>query len=122
MGCIELRDVEFFAYHGCLVEEQVRGSHFVVDVMLYYDMCAASGSDLLADALNYADAYVLLAEEMAVRSCLLEHLVSRVLGRLFERFPMLDEAEVCVAKLSPPVGGRVGSVRVCQRRSRYLVQ
>ena len=119
MGQIRLNGMEFFAYHGCYSEEQLTGNHFVVDVTMDYNMEKASYSDDLFDALNYAEAYELVKQEMAIRSHLLEHLSSRILDRLFERFPQLNEAEVCVAKLNPPIGGEMKSVSVSQQLSRH---
>jgi dihydroneopterin aldolase len=118
MGQIRLNRMEFYAYHGCYHEEQVIGNHFTVDIVMDTDMERASCSDDLCDALNYAEAYELVKREMAIRSHLLEHVSARILDRLFERFPQLDRAEVCVAKLNPPVGGQVQSVSVSRQRSR----
>jgi len=112
--------MEFYAYHGCYREEQLTGNNFVVDIAMDYDMDKASDSDDLCDTLNYAEAYELVRQEMAVRSHLMEHLCRRILDRLFERFQQLNEAEVCVAKLNPPIGGQMQSVSVRQRRRRRL--
>ena len=111
--------MEFYAWHGCYREEQLSGNHFRVDVTMGCDMKKASNSDDLCDALDYAEAYELVKQEMAIRSCLLEHVSERILDRLFERFPQLDEASVCIAKLNPPIGGQMQSVSVSQQRSRY---
>jgi len=116
MGQIRLNGMEFYAYHGCLQEEQTVGNHFLVDVTMNCDMEKASCSDDLHDALNYAEVYELVKEEMAIRSHLLEHISSRILNRLFERFPELNGAEVCVSKLNPPIGGKMQSVSVSQKR------
>jgi len=116
MGQIRLNRMEFYAYHGCLLEEQTVGNLFLVDITMDYDMEKASDSDDLHDALNYAEVYKLVKEEMAIRSHLLEHLSSRILNRLFEHFPKLNCVEVCVSKLNPPVGGKMLSVSVSQKR------
>ena len=118
MGQIQLNGMEFYAYHGCYPEEQVIGNHFLVDITMDTDMEKVSNSDDLDDALNYADVYKLIEEEMAIRSRLLEHVSARMLDKLFECFPQLNKAEVCVAKLNPPIGGKVKSVSVRQQRSR----
>ena len=117
MGQIRLNGMEFYAYHGCYREEQLTGNNFVVDIAMDYDMEKASDSDDLCDALNYAEVYELVKQEMAIRSYLLEHLSRRILDKLFEQFPQLNEATVCVAKLNPPIGGQMRSVSVSQRRS-----
>ena len=110
--------MEFYAYHGCCHEEQLTGNHFLVDITMDTDMEKASGSDDLTDALNYAETYELVKQEMAHISHLLEHVSVRILDRLFEHFPQLNSAEVNVSKLNPPVGGQMRSVSVTQRRSR----
>ena len=122
MGQIRLNGMEFYAYHGCNYEERLTGNHYVVDIAMDCDMEKASGSDDLRDALNYAEVYELVKEEMAIRSHLLEHLSSRILDRLFERFPMLNSAEVCATKLNPPVGGQMKSVSVSQKRNTQILR
>ena len=116
MGQIRLNGMEFYAYHGCYREEQLTGNNFVVDITMDYDMEKASNSDDLRDALNYAEAYELVKQEMSIRSYLLEHLSSRILDRLFERFPQLREATVYIAKLNPPIDGPMQNVSVSQQR------
>ena len=116
MGQIRLNGMEFYAYHGCLLDEQMTGNNFLVDITMDYDMEKASNSDDLHDALDYAIVYELVKKEMLIRSHLLEHLTRRILDRLFEYFPQLNNAEVCVTKLNPPIGGQMQSVTVSQKR------
>ena len=118
MGQIRLNGMEFYAYHGCYSEEQALGNNFIVDITMDNDMEIASNSDNLCDALNYAEAYELVKQEMLIRSCLLENLSERILNKLFESFPQLNHATVNVSKLNPPVDGKMRSVTVCQQRSR----
>ena len=120
MGQIRLNGMEFFAYHGCYPEEQRLGNHFLVDVVMDTEMEKASKTDDLNDALNYAEVYELVKQEMSIRSHLLEHVSARILNILFERFPQLDRVEVRVSKLNPPVGGQVKEVSVRQQRFRTL--
>ena len=117
MGQIRLNGMEFYAYHGCYREEQLTGNHFIVDISMETNMGNASKTDDLCDALDYAEAYKLVKQEMSIRSHLLEHVSSRILDRLFERFPQLEKAEVCVSKLHPPVEGQMQSVSVTQHRN-----
>jgi dihydroneopterin aldolase len=117
MGQIRLNGMEFYAYHGCYREEQLAGNQFLVDMTMEVGMEKASKTDDLNDALDYAEVYRLVKREMSVPSQLLEHVSARILDRLFERFPYIERAEVCVTKLRPPVDGQVKSVSVCQQRS-----
>ena len=117
MGQIRLNGMEFYAYHGCCLEEQLTGNHFLVDVVMDIEMEKASKTDDLNDTLNYAEVYELVKQEMDARSDLLEHVSARILDKLCGQFPQLERAEVCVSKLNPPVGGQVKSVSVSQQRS-----
>jgi len=118
MGQIQLNGMTFYAYHGCYSEEQLKGNQFLVDITMDTDLSKASESDELNDTLNYAEVYEIVKQEMSIQSQLLEHLSRRILDKLFERFPQLDEASVCVAKMHPPVGGEMQSVSVRQKRVR----
>jgi len=118
MGQIRLNGMEFYAYHGCNSDEQLIGNNFLVDITLDVDMEKASESDNLCDALDYAEVYNLVKQEMNVRSFLLENVSSRILDRLFEDFHQLNRATVCVTKLNPPIGGQMQSATVSQQRSR----
>ena len=118
MGQIQLKGMEFYAYHGCYCEEQTLGNDFIVDIVIDTDMEKASNTDNLCDALNYAEVYEIVKQEMLVRACLLEHLNKRILDKLFESFPQLNSAKVRVAKLNPPVDGKMQNVSVCQKRTR----
>ena len=120
MGQIKLNGLEFYAYHGCLQEEQVIGNNFVVDITMDTEMQKASCSDDLSDALNYAEAYEIVKQEMLVRSNLLEHLCRRILDKLFESFEQLNWAQVCVTKLKPPIDGKMQSVTICQQSFREI--
>ncbi len=34
MAQIALENMEFYAYHGCFSEEQIIGTHFIIDLLL----------------------------------------------------------------------------------------
>ena len=120
MGQIRLNGMEFYAYHGCYPEEQRIGNQYLVDVVMDVGMEKASKTDDLNDALNYAEVYDLVKQEMSIPSHLLEHVSARILDKIFERFPHLERVEACVSKLNPPVAGKVKSVSVSQQRSRKV--
>jgi dihydroneopterin aldolase len=112
MGLIHLSEMEFYAYHGCFKEEQVAGNWFMVDLTLKTNMDKASETDSIKDTLNYQAAYLLVKQEMAKKSHLLEHVASRILSVLFAEFQQLEFARIKVSKMNPPMGGRMKSVSV----------
>ena len=113
-----MNGMEYYAYHGCYRDEQLIGNNFLVDITMDVDMEEASESDNLCDALDYAEVYEMVKQEMNIRSYLLENVSSRVLDRLFDNFQQLKKATVCVTKLNPPIDGKMQSVTVSQQRSR----
>ena len=123
MGQIKLNGIKYYAYHGCYPEEQLIGNWFLINLVLDTDMEKASKSDDIEDALNYVEVYELVKQEMNIKSHLLEHVCARILDSIFVHFPQLEQIEVKIAKLNPPVGGQIESVSVSvsQRRTRQDV-
>lgn len=102
---IRLEGLRFYAYHGVLEQERRVGGHYTLDVCLHLsDASAAIGDDALSGTVNYAEVYDVLREEMAQPSALLEHVVGRMLKALFERFDLIEAADVVLRKDNPPMG------------------
>lgn len=112
MATIALEGMEFHAYHGCFAEEQMTGNTFFVDIYFNTDTEAAENSDNLAETINYAEVYELIKDEMAVKSNLLEHVGKRIINAIKNRFPEIDNIELKVSKMNPPIGGKVDNVSV----------
>lgn len=112
MTKIELTEMCFFSHHGCFEEEQIIGNKFIVNLTASYDGRKAQKSDNVEDALNYQLLYNVVAEQMRIKSHLLENVAYRILSELKCRFPQMLEAVVSIDKLNPPLGGQVGSSRV----------
>lgn len=116
-GTIELKEMEFWAYHGHFEEEQVIGNRFLLSVSVEYDISKAGSSDLLEDTLNYQELYNIIKREMAITSYLLERVASRVVDSIFEAFPKVESVSLEIAKLNPPLGGKLHSSKVTLKRS-----
>jgi len=112
MGVIEIEGMEFYAYHGHFAEEQIVGNLFIVDLTLFTDCAKAAKSDNLTDALNYQSVYLIVKEEMQIKSHLLEHVAGRILDRLYDSFESIEKAKVKISKLNPPIGGQVEKVSI----------
>ena len=112
IGIIELEEMRFWAFHGCLESERRNGNLFLVDFRGELDMRKAAESDSLEDTVNYGLVYDLVKEEMRVPSDLLENVAGRIVRRIAERFPEFVRFSVRVSKRRPPVGGPVQWSRV----------
>nr|NQU93322.1 dihydroneopterin aldolase [Bacteroidota bacterium] len=112
MSVIALEGMEFFAYHGCFSEEQIIGTRFVVDLYLETDTREAEQTDKLSKTINYQEVFLVVKEQMAIKSKLLEHVGRRIISTLQEKFTEIEFAEVKVSKMNPPLGGKIGNVCV----------
>lgn len=112
MGTISLNQIRTFAFHGCLKEEGLIGSDYEVSITLQTDLEKPGNSDSLADTIDYVAVHKLVITEMNKKSNLIEHVAQRILDVLFAEFPQLENAEVAVSKINPPIGGDVASVTV----------
>ena len=99
-------------------EEAKIGSWYRVDVEVEADLTKSSQTDELSDTVDYVHLNWIVKEEMAVRSKLLEEVAQRILDRFFGEIPMLQKAQVSVAKINPPIGGNVAEVAVILEQHR----
>lgn len=116
MGLIEIEGMEFYAYHGHFKEEQVVGNKFLVNVALKTNCSDAAETDNLQDALNYQVVYKLIQEEMGKKSHLLENIAKRILDSLYSNFKNLENAQIKISKMNPPMGGQIEKVSITLER------
>lgn len=101
-GTIELKNLKFHAYHGCLPEERTAGNDFVVDLACTVDLRAAAKSDLINDTVDYALLYNIVKDVMSTPVFLLEKVAGSILARVRKVSPMIRHARVTVCKMRPP--------------------
>lgn len=111
MGVITLQGMEFFAYHGCNKGERKTGNKFIVDITFYAQTDQAEKSDDLSKTVNYKNVYEVVKNEMAIPSRLIEHVARRIMDVLIKKIPNIKDINIAVAKLNPPLGGKVEKVQ-----------
>lgn len=102
----------FRASHGCYELEKVVGNRFLVNVWIEADVDEAAREDDLSKSINYLTVFEIVRGEMEIPSNILEHVARRIVGALYREFPQILKTTVKVAKLAPPLGGKVESVSV----------
>src|SRR6218665_1527540 len=112
MGTIKLQNIRTFSFHGCLEEEARIGSDYRVDLEIKTDLRKSALSDELADTVDYVQLNLIVEEEMAIRSKLLEHVAQKILSRIFKELPSVSRIVLAVSKLNPPIGGDVEAVTI----------
>jgi len=116
MGLIQIENMEFYAFHGHFKEEQIVGNKFLVDLKIETDMTRPSETDNLKDAVNYQQAYQIVKKQMEKKSYLLENIAGRILNAIYAEMEGIKKVTVTVAKMNPPMGGKIGSVSVVMER------
>ncbi|MDE3742180.1 dihydroneopterin aldolase [Maribacter polysaccharolyticus] len=119
MGIIKLTNIRLHAHHGCLKEESIIGSEYRVDISLTTDLKKAAITDNLVDTVDYVHINHIVKEEMAIPAQLLEHVSKRIMDRVYIELPTVDEIEISVSKINPPIGGDVEMVTtiLCSKRT-----
>ena len=112
---IHLQDMEFRAYHGCYDLEQKVGNRFNVALKITTELGEVADEDAVEKAVNYLTVYEVVSEQMAITQRTIERVAQNIICAVKSRFPQIVEIECCVAKLSPPLGGKVGRVSVTLR-------
>jgi len=112
MGKIILEDIEIYAHHGHLKEEQTIGARFRVNLDIEISNEKACISDRLEDTLDYQKAYDIVCNEMKETSALLEHIALRISRGILNASSLIKLVKVKVSKLNPPLGGNVKAVSV----------
>lgn len=101
---VNLDNLRFHAFHGVLPQERLTGNDYVVNLHIKYDFSRAMESDDVADTLNYAEVYQVVAREMQEPSQLLERVAGRIGESLLAQFPRIEELHLEVVKQNPPMG------------------
>ena len=109
---IEVNGIKLYAFHGCLPEEGKIGGHYTVDVSMQTDFSEAALTDELIKTIDYVDVNKIVAEEMLVRSKLIEHVGQRIFSRIKNEINNVEKLRVKIVKICPPINGDVENVAI----------
>lgn len=109
---ITLKNIKTFAYHGCMPEEALTGSHYSTDVTIHTDFQKALSSDELLDTVNYVEINNIVIQEMAICSKLLEHVAGRILDRIEREVKGISFISLSITKINPPLNNDLEAVTI----------
>lgn len=109
---IDLVNQREYAFHGCLPEEAIIGSDYLINVRAWANVTDSASTDNLNDTLDYVALRRIVSEEMASHANLLETVLERITARVLKEHPIVERIKVSLAKLNPPLDGDVKAVRV----------
>ena len=100
---IDLQGMEFHAFHGCYDLEQRVGNRFEVTLSITTELGGIAAHDAV---------YEIVRERMAVTQRTIERVATNIIEALHARFPAVRHVRCTVAKLAPPLGGKIARVSV----------
>ena len=109
---IILENMRFYAHHGVFEQERQIGSWYEASLKIKLDFTQALETDDVKDTINYAKVYDIIAEEMRIPSNLLEYVAGRIINAIRQKFPEIEELEISLSKLHPPVNGELDKASV----------
>ena len=115
---VKVENLKIYAFHGCMEEEKVIGSDYVVNISAVCSVGKRAFNDEIEGTVDYVALAKIARREMSVRSKLLEAVVNRIIDSCFNEISMLEQVSVTVSKLNPPINADVESVSVSMDEKR----
>lgn len=112
INIIEIKGIQCYSYHGCMPEETKTGGKYLVDVIIHYNFEKAADTDNLNETIDYCRIYDVVQKEMSVPSKLIESVAKRIAFKCKEQYNNIENIQIKVIKLSPPISGLVEHVAV----------
>ena len=109
---VKVENLKIYAFHGCMEEEKVIGSDYVVNIEAECFVGNDAFNDVISDTIDYVDLARIAKREMLTRSKLLEAVVKRIIDSSFVEIDILNRISVTVSKLNPPINADVEAVSV----------
>ena len=109
---VKVENLKIYAFHGCMEEEKVIGSDYVVDICAVCSVGKKAFGDEIKGTVDYVDSARIAKREMSIRSKLLEAVVNRIISSCFNEISVLEQISVTVSKINPPINADVDSVSV----------
>ena len=109
---IRLDGIYLRAFHGCYDLEQQVGNRFRVDVVIRTPLGELPATDDVTQAVNYLTVFEIVERTMQRTQRTIEAAASNVIAAIKEAFPQIVEVECTVAKIAPPLGGKIDKVSV----------
>jgi dihydroneopterin aldolase len=120
MGFISVSGIRIYAYHGCLQEETLIGSDYIVDVEVETDLLASAKSDDLSATVDYVLVNHVVKQEMKKPSKLLETVAHRIINSLLAEHKEIQRLSVSISKLNPPINGDVERVTIKEIYKKFV--
>ena len=110
MITIELKDLQFFSFHGLHEAERILGNNFAVNVSV--TITAQNSISNLDQSVDYVLLYEIVKKRMEIPTALLETLVQEMSAQIHSTFVNATAINISIDKIFPPISGFQGTVGV----------
>ncbi|MCR5792405.1 MAG: 2-amino-4-hydroxy-6-hydroxymethyldihydropteridine diphosphokinase [Lachnospiraceae bacterium] len=105
MDFIEIKQLEVFAKHGVMREENILGQKFLISLKLYLDTRSSGKRDDLDKTVNYADVATYVTDFVKENKFkLLETLAEKLAQKILIRYSLVESLDIRIEKPWAPVG------------------
>lgn len=112
LDIIIIENIRIHTNHGCMTEESLIGSEYLVDIEAHANMRKSAETDDLSDTVDYVHLNKIVHRMMRERAKLLETVAVKILRAVGEEIPAVNYCRVKISKINPPMGGHVDKVSV----------
>ncbi|HET9486582.1 MAG TPA: dihydroneopterin aldolase, partial [Chryseosolibacter sp.] len=86
--------------------ERESGNWFEVDITVDTNISGGALTDDLSNTVNYETLFEIVKAEMAKPSKLLETVGEKIVERVLQDIPEVQQVEIKISKINPPIGGK----------------
>jgi dihydroneopterin aldolase len=108
---IYLHKLLFYSYHGVHEEEKVLGGEYEVDLTVNFQPSSLPVKHL-DETVNYVTLYSVVKKRMEQPTPLIETIATELATQILEQFHLIEQVEISIKKLHPPIASFQGSVGV----------
>lgn len=112
-----LRSIRFYGFHGFDEGEDVLGGEYEVSLTVSY-IPETLPIISIEQTVDYTVLYNIVKQRMLKPTALLETLATETASEIFAKFLMINEVDISIFKLHPPIKNFEGSVGVTYQLKR----
>ena len=88
IGKIKLEEIICYGYHGCMAEESVIGTEYIINIELELNLLNSILSDKLEDTVDYVKVNSIVKKEIDKRSKLIETVCGNIIKKITFLIPL----------------------------------
>jgi dihydroneopterin aldolase len=104
---IALEEVKFNAPIGFFEEERILKNNFLFSAYVTYTLNQVSDTDNLDQTVDYSKLFDIAKKHFSKEAKLLEHVAHSILDDVLEAYPFLEQINIQIKKLNPPIQAEV---------------